>query len=343
MSVCIYIPRIAVTFTEYNIVLLFNNFDIARVSRVDFTSIGKKPGFIEEPTEVTELNTNFRAAFVHIEAFYGSQLADDIKQALETEECYKLQVSEKSFWMLLKAANPIKETKMNIHQIVDNCRYLEGIVEAQQKQIEAQQKQIEELTRITSRVEGEVYQLFGGLFNQTTQRGTLNFHLAMLGVETNEDFRVPNTSKWDIWPTTRQGDENERRIEELEKKLATVTSASLEKKVKDIDQCVKQIIGGIYCQQTQRGIIQNHMDVLNGKEFVYDMNGIAITNYPEPTHKHGSYPTTRQGDVLEARLEKLEEIVLNSNTLKVEQHVENFRKLIDKERAENSSALCGNE
>lgn len=340
MSVCIYIPRIAVTFTEYNIVLLFNNFDIGRVSRVDFTSIGKKPGFIEEPTEATELNTNFRAAFIHIEAFYGSQLSDDIQRALETEECYKLQVSEKSFWMLLKATNPIKETKMNIHQIVDNCRYLEGIVEAQQKQIEAQQKQIEELTRITSRVEGEVYQLFGGLFNQTTQRGTLNLHIKMLGVDINEDVSVPNTSKWDNWPTTRQGDENERRIEELEKKLATVT---IEKKVKDIDQCVKQIIGGIYCQQTQGGIIDNHMDVLNGKEFKYNINGDPITNYPKSTHKHGNYPTTRQGDVLEARLEKLEEIVLNSNTLKVEQHVENFRKLIDKERAENSSALCGNE
>ena len=343
MSACIYVPRMPVAVTDYNIVLTFNNFEIGRVSRVDFTAIGKKPGFIEEPTEVTELNTNFRAAFVHIEAFYGSQLADDIQKALETEKCYKLQVSEKSFWMLLKATNPIKETKMNIHQIVDNCRYLEGIVEAQQKQIEAQQKQIEQLTRITSRVEGEVYQLFGGLFNQTTQRGILNFHLEMLGVDTNEKCNEPNTSKWDIWPTTRQGDENERRIEELEKKLASATNVELEKKVKDIDTCVKQIIGGIYCQQTQGGIIDNHMDVLNGKKFEYNINGDPVTDYPKSTHKHGSHPTTRQGDKLEERMEKLEEIVLNSNTLKVEQHVENFRKLIDKERAENSSALCGNE
>ena len=348
MSACIYVPRMPVAVTDYNIVLTFNNFEIGIVSRVDFTAIGKKPGFVEEPTEPTELNTNFKAAFIHIHEFYSSQLATDVQSALETGECYKLQVSEKSFWMLLKATTPVKETKMNIHQIVDNCRYLEGVVEAQQKQIEAQQKQIEaqqkhidNLSSQVGRIEGEVYQLFGGLFNQTTQKGTLNFHLEMLGIDTDGRYKEPNTSKWDIWPTTRQGDELEERMDALEKQLA---SASLEKKVKDIDSCVKQIIGGIYCQKTQNGIIKNHMDVLNGKEFIYDMNGIAITNYPEPTHKHGSYPTTRQGDKLEARVEKLEQMLLEKEAkIDVNQYIEEFKQLINTERAQNSSSLCGNE
>lgn len=340
-----------VAVTDYNVVLTFNNFEIGRVSRVDFTAIGKKPGFVEEPTEPTELNTNFKAAFIHIDEFYSSQLATDVKSALETGECYKLQVTEKSFWMLLKATTPVKETKMNIHQIVDNCRYLEGIVESQQKQIEAQQKQIEQLLKVTSsieaqvdRIEGEVYQLFGGLYNQSTQAGTLNFHLEMLGIDTNEEYKKPNTSKWDIWPTTRQGDELEERMNAVEKQLASAINTSLEKKVKDIDLCIRQIIGGIYCQRTQNGIIKNNMDVLDGKEFIYDMNGIAITNYPEPTHKHGYYPTTRQGDKLEKRVEKLEQMLLEKEAkIDVDQYIQEFRKLVDSERAENSSTLCGNE
>lgn len=436
--------------TDYNIVLIFNNFEIGKVSRVDFTAIGKKPGFVEEPTEPTDLNTNFKAAFIHIDEFYSSQLAEDVKTALETGECYKLQVSEKSFWMLLKATTPVKETKMNIHQIVDNCRYLEGIVEAQQKQIEAQQKQIDnmdncirqivagiychqtqrgtidnfmdildgeeftyndrgeitkqykksthkygfcpttrqgdehqklieaqqkqidELINVTERVKSEVYQLFGGLYNQSTQAGTLNFHLEMLGINTDGRYKEPNTSEWDIWPTTRQGDKLEERMDAVEKQLA---SATLEKKVKDIDLCVRQIIGGIYCQRTQNGIIQNNMDVLDGKKFVYDMNGIAITNYPEPTHKHGYYPTTRQGDKLEARVEKLEQMLMpksarivvieepnidtkidvsslasggdkfsereyKNSGLNIDEYLKKFTNLV---RAENSSTLCGNE
>ena len=374
MSACIYVPRMPVAVTDYNVVLTFNNFEIGIVSRVDFTAIGKKPGFVEEPTEPTELNTNFKAAFIHIYEFYSSQLATDVKTALETGECYKLQVSEKSFWMLLKATTPVKETKMNIHQIVDNCRYLEGIVEAQQKQIEAQQKQIDELINVTERVKGEVYQLFGGLYNQSTQKGTLNFHLEMLGINTDGQYKEPNTSEWDIWPTTRQGDKLEERMDAVEKQLASATNASLEKKVKNIDLCIRQIIGGIYCQKTQNGIITNHMDVLNGKEFIYDMNGIAITNYPEPTHKHGSYPTTRQGDKLEERVEKLEQMLMpksakmtvieepdintkidvsslasgdkfsereyKNSGLNIDEYLKKFTNLV---RAKNSSTLCGNE
>ena len=168
-SFCIYIPRLPIAVTSYYICETFDNNEIGCVTRVDFNSIGKKPGFVEEPIEANELNRDFKNAFIHIETFYNSQLAEDIKNTLEKGECFKLQTGAKCFWMLLKATNPIKETKMNIHQIVDNCRYLEGIVEAQQKQIEAQQKQIEQLINVTEKVREEVYQLYGGLYNHKTQ------------------------------------------------------------------------------------------------------------------------------------------------------------------------------
>lgn len=70
-----------------------------------------------------------------------------------------------------------------------------------------------------------VYQFIGGLYNQETQTGILEYKLANLFTsDSANDSRlkkkVINTSKWGSCPTTRQGDENEKRIEELEKKVS---------------------------------------------------------------------------------------------------------------------------
>jgi hypothetical protein len=139
----IYIPRLPVKVTEYDIAVMFNNYEIGNVERIDFNALGKKPGFAEEP------EGDYKVAFVHIGHFHNSQIARNVKNTLELGECYRLQTSERNFWMLLKASNPIKSTKMNIHQIVDNCRYLEGLVE---KQAQA----IDELTKAVTMLQEQV-------------------------------------------------------------------------------------------------------------------------------------------------------------------------------------------
>jgi len=282
----IYIPRMCINTCEHEIRQAFVSSGIGSVSRVDFNPIDKKPGFVENITEETAV----KSAFVHFNWFYES--ANHILDRLKAGESYRLLLNSRDekngYWILLKATNPAQSTMMNNHQIVDNCRHLQRIIEAQQKQIEEQQKQIEKLTNTTMRVRDEVYQLFGGLFNQTTQREALNYHIGMLGIELDEGSKVTGEIKCNIWPTTRQGDEHEKRLDNM-------------------DAVIRQIIGGVYCQRTQAGIIQNHMDILDGREFKYNNRGQPIVDYPKETHKHEYWPTTRQGDDLEKRLQRVED------------------------------------
>jgi hypothetical protein len=205
----IYIPRILSILTEFDVANIFGNFEIGFVSRVDFTAIGKKPGFKEEE------ESNVRAAFVHVQYFYDTKLGDEIQAALEKEKEYRLYISDTSYWMLLKTKTPIKATNMNIHQVVDNCRYLEGIVEQQQKQIE-------EMSTLIKCLQGEVYQLIGGLYNQSTQTNMIEYHIANLYNDKENIKKYAETtdiSKWDIWPTTRQGDHLEKQVEKIMAKL----------------------------------------------------------------------------------------------------------------------------
>ena len=66
-------------------------------------------------------------------------------------------------------------------------------------------------------VENVVYQLLGGLFNQSTQSNMIDSHLSCLrgseylGDEIDEDK---------IWPTTRQGDKNEEEIRLLKQQVS---------------------------------------------------------------------------------------------------------------------------
>ncbi len=203
----IYIPRILSYFTEEQIARVFINYDIGNVARVDFNAIGKKPGFKEEE------ESNVRCAFVHINHFYNSVVSNEIQKALEEEKEYRLQLNNNSYWILLKTKTPVKATNMNIHQIVDNCRYLEGIVEQQQKQIE-------EMSTLIKCLQGEVYQLIGGLYNQTTQEGSIEIHVAHLyNDKIDVENGKANTSNWSIWPTTRQGDYLEKQVEKIMAKL----------------------------------------------------------------------------------------------------------------------------
>ena len=60
-----------------------------------------------------------------------------------------------------------------------------------------------------------IFQLLGGLFNQETQKQLLDNHIKFLYTgRTLTDEEID-----ECWPTTRQGDENERRIQQLEENI----------------------------------------------------------------------------------------------------------------------------
>lgn len=120
--------------------------------------------------------------------------------------------------------------------------------------LEKKEDEIESLKEV-------IRQLLGGLFNQRTQGDILDLHLAQ--IYTGEIKKI-DESKVNIWPTTRQGDAHEIRIEELEKKVKALMSrevrqpseekiakleesisrlSSLEGRISDMEKIVNRILG----------------------------------------------------------------------------------------------------
>jgi len=219
----IYIPRVAAYHTELSIKNIIFTFQIGTVERVDFTPINKRPGFGENVDDVV------KSAFVHFsdpllggdncynymsDSYLGvNNFWDDIA----CNQPYKLQITRNEYWICLQNKNPVQRTMMNIHQVVENGRYLENLVEEQKNKIQKLEKKIDSMDSV-------IKQLIGGLFCQNTQESVLDTHLGVLDGEDFSSKQIPeDTHKWTHWPTTRQGDDCEKRISELEVYMRDVT------------------------------------------------------------------------------------------------------------------------
>lgn len=102
--------------------------------------------------------------------------------------------------------------------ISDDIAQLKKTQEKQEKKMKKQERKIEGQHHV-------IYQLLAGLFDQKTQAGILNMHLSLIGESTNENECTivdTSTSIWRQYPTTRQGDESERRIDVIEKTLMNI-------------------------------------------------------------------------------------------------------------------------
>jgi hypothetical protein len=147
----IYIPRMSIDHNEESIAYYISQFQIGTVSHIDFTPINKQPGFSENVDQVA------KSAFIHFsnprfcfDKLYLCQDGTDLGcskfwKTIASGEPYKLQVSRNEYWLCLKNKNPIQRTMMNIHQVVENGRYLEELIEEQSKKIQEQAKKIAEL------------------------------------------------------------------------------------------------------------------------------------------------------------------------------------------------------
>lgn len=219
----IYIPRVSTRHTEASIKNIMSYYQIGTVERVDFTPINKQPGFGENVDDVV------MSAFVHFsDPLLGGDNCynymsvamlgfNDFWDTISANQPYKLQIARYEYWICLQNKNPVKRTMMNIHQVVENSRHLESLVEEQKNKI---QKLEEKMANMDSVIK----QLVGGLFCQSTQEGTLDTHLGVLDGEDLSSKTLPeNTHNWGHWPTTRQGDECEKRISELEVYMRDVT------------------------------------------------------------------------------------------------------------------------
>ena len=216
----IYIPRMSIVCDEQYIKFVFKTYCIGTVSHVDFTPINQKPGFRENKVE------EYKSAFVHFSEIRTTELYPMFWSSIANEQPYKLYLNpygmahpKNPHWICLKNKNPVQRTMMNIHQVVENGRYLEGLIEAQEKIIQEQAEKLKELEKNMDNMRSVVYQLVSGLFNKETQRGIQKLHDDILfgSDKLNHDFKDEN--KWGIYPTTLQGDACEKKIAELEERL----------------------------------------------------------------------------------------------------------------------------
>jgi len=203
-----YIPRMNIKYNKIQVKdLLEDNEDNINlvVKRIDFVSI-------VNPDK--SVNPDYRSAFIHVYLRKGCEIIYRTTY-VENKFCkFYLVDGYDSYWVLLKNKNPIPETELNICQVVENARLLEERVEKQEEIIKYQSEKI-------LKIENSVYHLLGGLYNQSTQENILHHHLTHL-LDSPVCWSPENNneqSPWTIWPTTRQGDSSEKRIEELEKVL----------------------------------------------------------------------------------------------------------------------------
>jgi len=214
-SVSIYIPQISASWTEEQIKNVFTSYGVGTVSYIDFVPLHQKRGFYEENRSILV------SAFVHFipQSINRKCRLTGFWETIESEKPYKLHVCyDVEYWICLKNKNPVKRTRMNIHQVVDNGLYLQNLVLEQAELIEKQAIRIEELEKKVEGTHQVVYQLVGGLFNQSSQSSILEYHLENL-FSTPHKVRAKDSSKWRMWPTTHQGDECEKKIAELEERL----------------------------------------------------------------------------------------------------------------------------
>jgi hypothetical protein len=308
-------------YTEEAVINIMFNLRIGTVTRVDFVSIGQKPGFKEI------IDDNYKAAFVHFylpnPRYDGPPLPEYAHEnlclrnqyvwdMLDADEPCRVKVSPSEYWIFLRNNNPVPQTMMNIHQVVENGRYLENIVLEQNKKLEQQDATIKKLESKLNGIHTVVYQLIGGLFNQGNQRDILGEHSKCLFPETTQEYTcdaLPEKNKWTIYPTTRQGDECERRVEALE-------------------QTVRDMLNFDFPETPEHYEEHYEEDYEKEAELLHRCNINYIHN--ETGSTHSSMPDLIYDDVASTH-SSMPELIDDVSSLESE------------ERIRNSFELCGNE
>ena len=159
----LYIPRIKKQYSVNDISRIFNDSFIGNVKRVDF---------VECATD----DSSFQSAFVHLYDYFDTEIGRDISSFVTQNRAYRFYMGNSEYWLLLLNKNPVPETKMNIHQVVENARLLEQRVAEQEEIIMTQSKQIE-------RIQDTIYQMLGRTFDQDKEMETIyvNYNYMVYG------------------------------------------------------------------------------------------------------------------------------------------------------------------
>ena len=151
-NLSLYIPRMYTNYTVDDIIYMFRLMYIGDVRRVDFIQL--------EANDITNPLNNYQSAFIHMDCFYLTNVADDIQETVFThDDHYKLWVGQGEFWWLMKTINPVADTRLNIHQVAENARLLEIKVAEQEATIKRQAEQLHRLQSVVDQVVSKIDEL----------------------------------------------------------------------------------------------------------------------------------------------------------------------------------------
>lgn len=139
-----YIPRLYNDYTVDDVANMFRLMYIGDVRRVDFVQI--------------ENSYSHQSAFVHMDCLYENAFAEAIRLIVFSGGGqYKLWIhADVEFWWLMKTTNPVADTHLNIHQVVENARILEAKVVEQESKIKDQSEHIKRLEMLVSNIEKQL-------------------------------------------------------------------------------------------------------------------------------------------------------------------------------------------
>lgn len=130
-------------FNEERVRAVFDRLMIGQVNRVDFASINA--GHHLSPED------RFQKAFIHLSHYYDTEAANHLRSNLKTTQdsirVYPDLFSKEVYWIVLLNKNPVAETKLNIHQVVENHRILEQVVFQQAAVIQSLEARLTQLIR----------------------------------------------------------------------------------------------------------------------------------------------------------------------------------------------------
>lgn len=209
----IYIPRMKKCWDIESITNIFENNGLGVVKHVDFINITKKKGFGENVDDVV------KSAFVHFSYIsIDSYFYDHISKG----DPYTFQIKSNEYWICLKNKNPNKKyiTFKNPDKISEQKNEVEYRNENYEKEIIYLREKTSNLEKNIDNLNKVVCHLIGGLYCHDSQTKIMEYHLDTIGHKIlNVDIKEKDTNEFGFWPTTRQGDQNTKRIEEIERKI----------------------------------------------------------------------------------------------------------------------------
>jgi hypothetical protein len=231
-SSCVYIARVLTQRTENFIANFMDQHGYGKVVSVDFV--------------INPESSRYKSAFVHFhdqrgDPTFWARISNGLICRIETDIVMpdgSQPVPTGEFWICSKAHNPIPRTNMNIHQVVATCSNHERVIVEHANTIRKQAHTIQEQTETIQRLEQTVqgmhdvlYQIVGGIYAQDTQAFMISSHWARLFPHEKKLQEAAEqevvTQEHNIWPTTRQGDEHQQRIELLEKQVQILSQNML--------------------------------------------------------------------------------------------------------------------